>query len=224
MKKKIVLILVCVLVPAYVFAGISAGFQYGNNWEKADKTEGKYSAWVGSPGMFINGNFFLNKKNIGFFIGNSLLFPKHSSVTTNGITVKNGTKDWDFRLLYQFSIGPAFRYPFLNKFALHVGTGLNISVLVLSADKTVIDPVTLKRARVEIKSRAVSIGVAADIGVKYDFTDTVYVDLGTKIGVDFAGHTKITSNIPLFNASKWNSSYIGFQLSPYIGLGLNLPF
>ena len=220
--KKAVLILLCVAVSVAASAETeslgSFGFQYGSYWEKLTKPEGTSKAWLGSPGFFFNGYTFFYKKNIGIFIDDSVLFPNNSSATVNGITVKDGVKDFDFRFLFQFGIGPAFKYAITNKIEVHCGAGFHLSMLSINTNRIIIG------GRVQISSLSLSFGIMGDIGVFYRITDMFYFDIGTKLALDFASYSKISSNILALNASQWNSNYIGFHLSPYIGLGLRLPF
>ena len=219
--KKIVLILLCVaiLIPAFAETESlgSFGFQYGNYWEKVTKREGTAKTWIGSPGLFFNGYTFFNKKNIGLFASDSFLFPSNSSATVNGMTIKDGVKDFDFRFLFQFGIGPAFKYAITNKLSILIGTGFHLSILSTNISRIIIG------SRVKMNSLSLSLGIMGEIGVSYKITDLFYFDVGTKLALDFANYSKISSNILAWNASQWNSNYIGFHLSPYIGLGFKIP-
>ena len=171
----------------------------------------------------FNAYAFFNKKNIGLFISDSFLFPNKSSTTINGVTVKDGLKDFDFRFLFQFGIGPAFKYPISEKLNLHSSIGFHISMLSASIDKMVFNPITYTSVRMKVNMFSLTLGIMGDIGFKYDITDMIYFDIGSKLAFDFAGHLKMTSNF-LPNISQWNSNYFGLHLNPYIGLGLILPF
>ncbi|MFC1239705.1 hypothetical protein ACFGOO_09790 [Treponema vincentii] len=225
--KKAAVALLCVIILIPAFAETESlgyfGFQYGSYWEKMTKPEGTSKTWIGSPGLFYNGYAFFNKKNIGLFIDDSFLFPSNSSATVNGITVKDGVKDFDFRFLFQFGIGPAFRYSITNKLGIHLGAGFHISMLSANTNRTVIDPVTFRTSRIEIRSFSLGLGIMGDIGLKYDITNIIYFDIGSKLALEFISYATKSSNISA-NYSQWNSNYIGFHLSPYIGLGLKLPF
>lgn len=226
--KKIGFVLLYAVVFVSAFAKTeslgSFGFQYGSYWEKATKPEGTSRVWIGSPGLFFNSSVFFNKKNIGLFIDDSFLFPSNSSATINGITVKDGVKEANFRFLFQFGIGPAFKYALTHKLDIHVGAGFHLSILSMDTNRTTIDPVTFLLSRIEISSLSLSLGIMGDIGVIYNITDMFYFDIGSKLGFDFVNYIKIRSNILDLNVSQWNSNYIGFHLAPYIGLGLKLPF
>ena len=219
--KKVVLGLLCaaISIPAFTETESlgSVGFQYGSYWEKLTKPEGTAKAWLGSPGFFFNGYAFFNKKNIGIFIDDSFLFPNNSSATVNGVTVKDGVKDFDFRFLFQFGIGPAFKYAIASKLDIHFGTGFHLSMLSTNMSRIIMG------SRIKISSLSLSFGIMGDIGFIYNITDMFYFDIGTKLAFDFASYSKISSNTAL-NVSQWNSNYIGFHLSPYIGFGLKLPF
>nr|DAJ85631.1 MAG TPA: YfaZ precursor [Caudoviricetes sp.] len=220
--KKIVLILLCVaiLIPAFAETEslVSFGFQYGNYWEKVTKREGTAKTWIGSPGLFFNGYTFFNKKNIGLFASDSFLFPSNSSATVNGMTIKDGVKDFDFRFLFQFGVGPAFKYAITNKLSILIGTGFHLSILSTNRNEMIIGRTA------EVRLFSLSFGVMGDIEAIYNITDMLYFNIGTKLALDFANYSKISSDISILNASQWNSNYIGFHLSPYIGLGLKLPF
>lgn len=167
--KKLVLVLLCAAISIPTFAEIeslgSFGFQYGSYWEKLTKPEGTAKAQLGSLGLFFNGYAFFNKKNIGLFIDDSFLFPSNSSATINGITVKDNVKDFDFRFLFQFGIGSAFKYAITNKLDIHFGTGFHLSMLSTNIDRIIIG------SRVQISSLSLSLGIMGDIGVIYKITD-----------------------------------------------------
>ena len=220
--KKIVLVLLCAAISVAASAETesfcSFGFQYGNYWEKVTKSKGSTITSIGSPGLVLNEYVFFNKKNIGLFASESLLFPSNSSLTVNGITVKDGVKDSNFSFLFQFGIGPAFKYAITNKLNILLGAGFNISMLSTNAYRII----TSNRVGANLSS--LNLGIIGDIGLSYNITDIVYFDVGTKLVLDFANYTKISSAVSAYNASQRNSNYIGFHLSPYIGLGFKLPY
>ena len=96
-------------------------------------------------------------------------------------------------------------------------------MLSASIDKMVFNPITYTSVRMKVNMFSLTLGIMCDIGFKYDITDMIYFDIGSKLAFDFAGHLKMTSNF-LPNISQWNSNYFGLHLNPYIGLGLILPF
>jgi hypothetical protein len=75
------------------------------------------------------------------------------------------TLDFDFRFLFQFGIGPAFKYAITNKLDIHFGTGFHLSMLSTNINRIIIG------SRVQISSLSLSLGIMGDIGVIYKITD-----------------------------------------------------
>ena len=226
--KKVCCLILMLSVAALCFAETESwgtiGFQYGNYWEKADIPQGTVKTWIGAPGVVFNAYTFFNKKNIGLFIADSFLFPTNSLATVSNYTKKDAVKEWDFIFLFQFGIGPAFKYAITDKLDLHTGVGLNISMMSANREKYTYVQAYPMPVHLKMRYFSLGLGIMGDIGLKYDITNIIYLNIGTKLAFDFSYYTKISSNIDEFNNSKWVSNYLGIYTSPYIGVGIQLPF
>lgn len=228
MKRKI-LILFCAVIPLCVFAKTQAwgtlGFQYGNYWEQ-QSTHNKdiFKEWIGSPGVVFNAYSFFNNKKIGLFVANSFLIPDKSVETVGDKVFKDSVKNLDFKFLFEFGIGPAFRYNIINKLDFHTGLGLNISVLSMTLDRMLItSPSQSTPERVQLKRVFLGLGIMSDIGLKYNITNVIYFDIGTKLALGFANYYKTILNSTVYSP-RWSSDYISFYLHPYVGIGFSIPF
>jgi hypothetical protein len=63
-------------------------------------------------------------------------------------------------------------------------------------------------------------GIGGDIGIKYDITHIVFINLGSVLTFDFASYTSLKSSVE--NTSGWSNNYFMFGLRPYICIGFNL--
>ena len=224
MKKIFILFLLAILSSKIVAKEmLSVGFQYGSLWEKSSKQGKTAASWLGSPGIVLNAYSFKWNPNIGIFIQDSLLFPTRSRLTVNNETVIDGVKEADYAFLFEFAIGPVYKFNLSKKTGLCIAAGPNISLLNAETGKYVYNPFLYMTERLYIKNFAFAAGIALNANIKHDITDFLCIDIGSKFVFDFANYIKNTSNISTIpNVSKWNSGYFGFHLAPYIAIGFNI--
>ncbi len=223
--KKVVIVFVLAILSSKIIAKetLSIGFQYGNIWEKISKPEGTATSWVGSPGIALNAYSFRRHPNIGIFIQDSFLFPANSRLTVNGITVVDGVKETNFAFLFEFAIGPVYRFNLSEKTSTNIAIGPNISLLNTKAEKYIYNPFLSITECLYVKNFAFAAGFMINSNIKRNITKFLCIDIGAKFVFDFANYIKITSNVTAIpNVSRWNSGYFGFHLAPYIAVGFNI--
>jgi hypothetical protein len=183
---------------------LSMGFNWGNNFDSGTDIGNFYS---GSPGINFSGYGFFDQKNIGFFFNYGLMFP----VINN---IENG---YDPLVQGDFIVGVGFRHKISDRFNLHFGIGPNFNMFHLLDRVNDNDKFTDYRY---------GLGIGGDVGLKYDLTDSIYIDFGTTLSYDFAAYRIVEStNDNWINTKEESSGWINnsfFGIKPYISIGLNL--
>jgi hypothetical protein len=208
MKKTIFRFVLFVVLTTTAFSleetWLSIGANFGNYFDNGSDSG---SFYAGSPGINFGGYGFWNQKNIGMFFNYGLFFPVAETFGNNYKPIVQA----------DFILGPGFRYNINEKLRLHFGIGLDVNLLFLldRVDKN--NKVTDKR---------IALGIGGDMGLKYDITDVVYIDFGTTLSYNFAGHSKIESTLDNWTNTKmessgWINRYSMFGIRPYIAIGFN---
>jgi hypothetical protein len=216
MKHFIVLFGILVCMDFMVFAQedteedrietvwLSVGFNWGNYFDSGTDIGDFYS---GSPGINFNTYSFYNQKNIGFFGNIGLMFPVVNTIENGYNPIVHGS----------YIIGIGFRYKINEKLNLHFGIGPNLEQYYL-----------LNRVNDNIKytDDRYALGIGGDIGLKYDLTDSIYIDFGTTLSYDFASYRIVEStNDNWTNRKEESRGWISnsfFGIKPYIAIGFNL--
>lgn len=183
---------------------LSLGFNWGNYFDSGTDIGDFYS---GSPGINFNSYGFYNQKNIGFFGNIGLMFPAVNSIGNDYNPIIHGS----------YIIGVGFRHKINEKINLHFGIGPNFDQYYL-----------LNRVNDNIKftDSRYSLGIGGDIGLKYDLTDSIYIDFGTTVSYSFASYRIVESTSDNWTNTKkelggWESGSF-FGIKPYIAIGFNL--
>jgi len=209
MKKTVLFIVLACCIIAPVFSQqeteiwSSLGVSFGNYFESGEGMEDMY---MGSLGVDLNFYFFFNKKNIGFFLNFGFLAPVVNNL------------DVDYQMFHvNYLIGAGFRHEIKENLNLHFGIGFNVISLDLYREEN---------SNVKIDDFRTILGIGGDIGIKHDFTDIVYLDIGAKLSFNFANNRIIEST-----ADGWENTvtisndfvkdYTMFEIRPYILVGFN---
>ncbi|GHT70037.1 hypothetical protein FACS1894110_20710 [Spirochaetia bacterium] len=183
---------------------LSVGFNWGNNFNIGDDIGNFYS---GSPGVNFSGYGFYNQSKIGFFFNYGLMFP----VVNN---IENGYSPIDQA---DFLMGVGFRHELNKKLNLHFGVGPNFNMYFL-----------LNKVDNDVKATDArySFGIGGDIGLKFDLTDSIFIDVGTTLSYDFATYRTVDStNDNWTNTKRESSGWITnsfFGIKPYVAIGFNV--
>jgi hypothetical protein len=203
MKKGILGIALIIGINFSIFAQVetwnSYGFNFGNYFEYGDDLGDIY---IGSPGINVNSYTFFDKKMFGVFYNIGLFFP----VTENVIYTPIVQAD--------FVLGPSFRYDINEKLKLHLGIGVDINLLSFKNGENTGG----KHDITEANAFNIGLGIGWDIGLKYDITDTIYINFGATMPI--VG--KVIININQEKQVGWNYFVNGYSMVvPYIAIGFN---
>jgi hypothetical protein len=203
MKKVILGIALIIGINFSLFAQVetwnSYGFNFGNYFEHGDDLGDIY---IGSLGININSYTFLDKKMFGFFYNIGLFFPVAEKAFYTPIVQAD------------FVLGPSFRYDINEKLKLHLGIGVDINLLSLKNGENTDGKYDITEAN----AFNIGLGIGWDIGLKYDITDTVYINFGATMPVI----GRIIVNINHENQTGWNYFVNGYSMIvPYIAIGFN---
>ncbi|MDR1399741.1 MAG: hypothetical protein LBJ41_07465 [Treponema sp.] len=216
MKQATFVMLLLVGINAAAFslqeAWLSTGFEFGNSFENSPD-EG--SVYTGAPGFNLNLYGFQDRKNIGAFAHYSFLFPVISS--------RNGDlEDYDFQ--FQLILGPGFRFHITEDLKLRCGIGFDFMYIYAIYNQKDATGNTIDFLRV-----ASHFGIGGDIGIKYDITDSFYINGGITLSYTVKKYMYVYSWQETSNDERTQTrieynnitGYSMFDIKPYLGIGFN---
>jgi len=167
---------------------------------------------IGSPGINLSYYSLFGPKKIGIFFNYGILFPVIYSSGQN----YDASVQLDFIL-----IGFGYGYDFNESLKLHLGIGPHLSFLNLS------DSVDSKT---KVTNNTLGLGLGGDVGVKYNITKYVCVDLGAALTCNFAVFNEISREVKgndgwqqrKTESSSWNNINSIIGIKPYIAVGVNV--
>jgi hypothetical protein len=209
MKKMMILAGLLIGLNAMLFsleeAWLSMGPDFGAYAYHGADLEDFYPA---SPGINFTGYGFVDRKNVGYFFNYGFLFPLLDNIEGNLKPVSQ----------LDFIIGVGFRYEINERLNLHFGIGPEVNFLYL-----------LNREDKNVKSTdyIISFGIGEDIGIKFDITDTIYLDVGATLTYNFAALREIESTTDnwkntALESSGWVKNFSMPGIRPYIAVGFNI--
>lgn len=214
MKKILtaVYILICGIVPAFslqeTWAG--TGFEFGNTFEFSDDND---TVYLGAPGFNLSMYTFKENKPFGIFMRGSFLFPAVSGGAENA-------EDYD--LEFEWNLGLAGRLHITEAVKLYGGLGLDCFILSGSYFRKD------AASETDYHKRVYNIGIGGDIGIKYDITGYLYLNIGCTLAFLFHNSTSIRSYtesdnviIEYIRQDTQVKGYTALTVKPYIGIGFN---
>jgi hypothetical protein len=212
MKKIILLalLLLCGTISAFSLQEnwTGTGFSFGNTIEF---THPDITTYLGSAGFYISGYSFQDKKPIGAFVQGSFIFP----VITQG-----NEQNYDMQI--ELLLGISSRLSITNVLKLYGGLGVDFHLIrgIYYKQGSITESEFLKFIH--------NFGLGGDIGLKYDLTDFLYINLGCTLTYTFFNHTSIRSYTKMENIDieylRREGSVKGYNtmtVKPYIGIGFN---
>jgi len=206
---------ICSLSSALHETWFSAGYEQAFLMEtQTDLLGYNIDKFTSSRGMNLSAYRFLHE-DIGIFVHGTFLFPYESRTWDNKGIYNINLNDYLMNIQFGSTAGFAFKYDITGDFKFYGGIGLNylMTWAVFPGEKTL---------SYDIFSS--SIGIGGDIGLKYDFTDRIFISTGCILTFDFARHTTAdtyTGSSISASASEWDPDFFMFNARPYISLGLN---
>jgi hypothetical protein len=182
---------------------MSLGFEFGNYIER--RAEG--TDYTGAPGFNLRSYSFDDARNVGFFFHWSFLVPVVGDYT-------------EFGSRYDFIFGPGFRYGFSDNLTLHFGVGLD---WMIGGGKYTEDSVDYSRS-------LTAWGIGGDIALKFDLTDSVYINAGAALSCFFLGNESRSktykegddTTVIIQLSDGKIQDFVSFGIKPYLCIGSNV--
>ena len=193
----------------------SLGLEYGNFFESHSERENTIYSYTGSLGINFGGYRFFNGNSIGIFIDGLVAFPVTGFSETNGVITRNDFGNDLFRLQVGMVIGPAFRFAWHEKIDFRFGVG--VCFLLTSASYT---EYIQGIGDAAYSKSTWNLGIGGDAGLKFNITDTVFLNAGSIFTFDFLGH--ISVDTPYGSSSGWAKDFFMISIRPYIAIGMIL--
>jgi len=210
MKKLHLCLLMALVVSIQAFAQESREFSFeswtslGVSYENIfTKGQDMHDMKADSIGLDATTFTFINRSPVGFF---SHIYAPLTTLSNN---LPNGN---NLNQLLGVAIGPGFMVELGNNLALQFGLGFELKCFWIESDKP------------KHVDNNLTFGVGADIGLKYNFTNTWYVGIGSKVSYAFANYRQATSRTDdpdLFRQDfdGWVKNYSLIGFAPYLSIG-----
>jgi len=221
MKRYIIalfFIIFCSVLSAQVFTSINVAYGY----QYANKSFNDYEkdAWDVGSRYTASVYWFPANKNFGLFTAFSLnMLPS--------IWGHSGNNSLSVAFSPDISIGGGFRYKITNKNELYTGLAASIDIVSsYSAEERIF---TLSGHTYNDKTKitffSITPGIVNETGIRYRFSEYVYMNYGLKLGISFLqyNHSKAIHNDTETITKKPEKDYFKISAMPYIGVGLKLP-
>jgi len=214
MKKLFLLFIVVLRLSSHLFSNesisegwVGLGANFGT-FIHNDPELGDF--YAGNLGLNFSAHIFLNQRNVGFFFNFGVLFPAMGNIEN----------DFDPSIQFDFLLGLAFRHHLSEALKLYYGIGFHL--YSASFEKNL-------NNNVRYEDERVGFGLGGDIGLKYDFTDVVYANIGAVLSYTFVQHreeeeessTDTDSWVTKRERAGWITDASRIGIRPYIGIGFN---
>lgn len=181
------------------------GFKFGNSFEMSNAGRN----FIAASGFNIHAYTFRDNRNLGLAIRGSCLFP---------VLERGAESNYDLQM--DFFAGWVRRWQLSESFTVYGGLGLQFGYMFAFDYRSNTDTDQSKQVFL--------FGIASDLGVKYDITDKVYVNLGCLVPWFYSNNGTIFSypegrvGQGYFDSlSEGVLNYMVVSVRPYIGIGIN---
>jgi len=191
---------------------LSFGFEFGNFFERSVDRGQPASLYTGSPGLSFSNTYFHYGETIGFTMRGFFAMPM--------LTSSGSFEDHSLRFQIGLIMGAAFRYIASENLTLKSAVGINWLVSFL--DYAQYRP---SYGRGEYETVSHNWGLGADLGLKFNLTNTVFLSAGSIVFFDFArfavANVSYRYRAPPFvgRSSGWAEGFFMFGFRPYIAVG-----
>lgn len=213
MKRLIIITTMIIFSVITIYAQtetwMSIGYEHGNFLETVSSGGVTIESTMTSPGIDLSVYNFYNNTSIGIFVHDSFLFPKSGSISNGVDTLSVDFSVYDYIVQIGLIVGPGFRYQIDEKLNLYYGIGISLLQTSASYENTSTYYVLL----------AYNIGIGGNIGLKYDFSDGMYFDVGAIANYDFKNYTSVSSTY--IDSEGWADNYSMISIRPYAAIGFN---
>jgi hypothetical protein len=220
MMKRLGMLGLMIWVSASVFALTETwnitGFEWGNFFED---NHASGNTFLSGPGLTLSAYSFRDRRDSGIFAHISVLFPVFKSSDGDATRPETDIANLDSVMQFGFIMGPGFRYHFNERLKLMFGFGFELMDRVAWSREHDGDTTTQEYTNISF-----NMGVGGDIGVKYDFTDKLFLSAGAAISVDFLTMGVVSAAYSPDGKSRtadWIDAKIAASIRPYIAIGFN---
>ena len=184
----------------------SAGGAWGNYFLDGSEPDNSY---VGSPGLNLSLYSLFGEKNIGLFFNYGILVP----------IVNNTGKNYDLSVQLDFILlGVGFGHNINDNLKLYFGVGPNLSSFTLSYSED---------SNTKVTDSILGWGIGGDIGLKYNFSRFLCINIGTTLVWNFAVLREISTELMVDDGwrqiriehSGWENTKSIIGIKPYISIG-----
>jgi hypothetical protein len=184
------------VVVAQTETSLSLGFEFGTAWEHNDDADNRTFSSLDAA---LDAYSFWNGGRWGMFFHGSWLFP--------------AIGDDDHDVAGSILFGPAFRVRFGEKLTLQTGLGLGVY-----GTKD-----TFEAEGEDYTASTARWGWGADVGVKWDLTDKVFLKAGVNLFAAAGGMTEVSDD----GRDHWVGDKVDRDtwvatVNPYLSFGVNL--
>jgi len=184
----------------------SAGGAFGNYFIDGAELDNTY---LGSPGLNLNLYSLFGQRNIGLFFNYGIQVP----------VISNTGKNYDLSVQLDFILlGIGFGYDINDNLKIFFGVGPNLTNFTLSYSES---------SNSKLTDSILGLGIGGDIGLKYNISRFLCLNIGTTLVWNFAVSREITTE--LLNDDGWrlirtensgweNTNFI-IGIKPYISIG-----
>ncbi|MDR0524356.1 MAG: hypothetical protein LBG90_00605 [Spirochaetaceae bacterium] len=200
------------------------GFEFGNYIDMA----GGESAYTGAAGFNLGIYTFTDNQNIGFFLHLGFLFPVAGADDWEIHREQDpalsplpgvGRKNLEEGFIYDFIIGPGFRYSFSDTFKFYGGAGLDCFMRYSS----------YKKYEVAYQKTSLYLGIGADLGLKFDLSDVFFINTGVTLSCFFLGYEDRSTSSKIIDKTYISTElsngkvrdFVSFGIKPYLCIGIN---
>ncbi|MDR1838871.1 MAG: hypothetical protein LBQ93_04695 [Treponema sp.] len=193
----------------------SLGYEYGHFFEEYSQRGKKAESYTASQGINFGGYRFWYGKNVGIFIHGLIGTPLINVFETDGVTKRIDSDDFAMTFQTGLLIGPGFRVALDERINFKFAIGLSfLSTLLWYTEYTP------GKGDAQYSIDKWSFGIGGEIGVKINLTDTVFLNAGNIMTVDFL--SRITMDTLDVKYSGWARDFFMLSARPYIAIGMNL--
>ncbi len=210
MTKKLIsfVLILAFMIPVFAannYAGISVGADF--DWITRISVDGpdRFKVQTNTIGLAANveGANYFGSFGVGYKAGVS--FPMSKTMKKDGVIYEGAdSKIFFLTTIWNFQVSGKYKHDFNENLALEAGLGVGYSFG------------TKKAEDLQVNIMQQIIAITGEIGVMYEFTDSIALRGGLDMGVPV--YSTIADITPGSSKKVELESTIGFTMTPYIGV------